>query len=239
VTGLPAEYLFQEYKKYFEYTLDEFCNTYSTCHFQNAKGSCVNSAGTHTKGHQNSNGRVIAVGEYESTFTYNKYLSVWMMDLEMDVRSLHKKFETARAPSDTARSDEKVLLRLHSRLMAKLYWRLGCEFINHSFCVCCFTMIAEYTLPCGHVLCGICIKAFSDGLPCEGLYRLSQCPLHVRRTSRNQWVPPCMIRFKPQGAGIRALSLDGSVCLVIPHHSGLSAVGTSPAAHMRSSRTAH
>lgn len=70
--GLPRN-LFTEYKKYFEYTLDELCYTFSPCQFRNRRGSCVNSYGMHMKGHQNDRGKIIAAGPYESDFTYDDY----------------------------------------------------------------------------------------------------------------------------------------------------------------------
>lgn len=64
--------------------------------------------------------------------------------------------------------------------------------------------VPEHPLPCGHVLCTACIKAY--GKQKKTSIIVSCCPLHREST---MWAKPVLIRFKPIGAGVRVLSLDG------------------------------
>lgn len=81
------------------------------------------------------------------------------------------------------------------------------EFISHSTCFSCLFEPPEYALPCGHILCTSCLRAYGhangqtiieiDGCPSEALIR-PRCGL---------W----RIFLKPAAVGIRILTLDGYV----------------------------
>lgn len=65
--------------------------------------------------------------------------------------------------------------------------------------------IPQHSLPCGHVLCTPCVKGFGKSLN-GSEYSLESCPLHPDDGS---WRDAYVIRFKPDLAGVRVLSLDG------------------------------
>jgi hypothetical protein len=67
--------------------------------------------------------------------------------------------------------------------------------------------VPEHPLPFGHVLCTPCIKGYGSPLE-HSLVRMDCCPLHPEEWEK---FGPWIIRFKPDFAGVRVLSLDGYV----------------------------
>jgi len=136
-----------------------------------------------------------------------------MANLEHYIGSLQKEFQLKRDHTNEKPdlSDEVLVLRQHSALMSDFYSENQADgFRSHSTCVSCFTKMSIYALPCGHVLCTPCVKGY--GKTDNKLdFNFKYCPLHPEQT---QWVGrPFTIRFKPEFAGVRLLSLDG----YIPH----------------------
>jgi Zinc finger, C3HC4 type (RING finger) len=165
------------------------------------------------KGHQNDKGRIIATGPYESDFMYNEYYDTWMADLEYYIEALQNEFQLERDHANEKHElpDEVLVLRQHSTLMSNFYSETNqAEFRSHSTCVSCFAEMSIHALPCGHVLCTPCVKGY--GKTVNKLdFNFKYCPLHPEQT---RWVgSPFTIRFKPDFAGVRLLSLDG----YIPH----------------------
>ena len=76
---------------------------------------------------------------------------------------------------------------------------------SYATCLCCLMDTPLHPLPCGHILCVSCIKD-SGRLLDDYNYMLSSCPLHPSET---KWSAPHFVRFKPDLAGVRVLSLDG------------------------------
>jgi hypothetical protein len=203
--GLPQD-LFSKYKEYFDFTLSEFCAMYSPCLFHNHRGSCANSSLRHMKGHQNDKGRIIAAGPYQSDFIYEDYCDTWVKNLEDCIAALQNELQLERDHTNVEKPDDVLVLRKHGALMAKFYTETKANvFTSHSICVSCFTEISMHALPCGHVLCTPCVKGY--GRTVNNLdFNFNCCPLHPEQT---QWRRPSIIRFKPDFAGVRLLSLDG------------------------------
>ena len=65
--------------------------------------------------------------------------------------------------------------------------------------------VPEHPLPCGHVICHACLKAFGKPVG-RSTVAIHSCPLHNDET---RWARPKLIQLKPKGAGVRVLSLDG------------------------------
>lgn len=205
IIGLPQD-LFSKYKEQFYFTLSEFCAMYSPCLFHNHRGSCANSSLSHIKGHQNNKGRIIAAGPYESDFIYEDYCDTWVKTLENCIAALQNELQLERDHTNVEKPDDVLVLRKHGALMAKFYTETKANgFISHSTCVSCFTDISMHPLPCGHVLCTPCVKGY--GRTVNNLdFNFNCCPLHPEQT---RWGRPSIIRFKPDFAGVRLLSLDG------------------------------
>jgi hypothetical protein len=212
-TGLPQDHM-ADYEDYFDYALEEYCKLHSLCTFENERGRCVNTRSTHeSKGHQNSKGRIIAAGPYQSDFTFDKYYDIWADMLELDIPRCQNKFKELRDQAELRGqakrtvSDESHALELHRKEMDKFYRGRGTakEFRSHTVCFSCLMGIPQHSLPCGHVLCTPCVKGFGKPINrCD--FSLISCPLHYDECS---WNDACDIRFKPDLAGVRVLSLDG------------------------------
>jgi hypothetical protein len=197
-----------DYEHYFDYALQEYCKFYSLCTFVNDKGRCVNTRSAHqSKGHQNNKGKIIASGSYESDFTFDRYIDIWDNNLDRDILSCQTKLGELRDRADEHVSDEDHAVKLHNKAMNRFYHANGTakEFQSHTVCFSCLMGVPQHSLPCGHVLCTSCVKGF--GISLNGFeYSLNSCPLHSDDCS---WRDPCIIRFKPDLAGVRVLSLDG------------------------------
>jgi hypothetical protein len=161
------------------------------------------------KGHQNHRGKIIDTGPYESDFIYDEYYDTWMKDLEGFIETFQKRFQLQHDQKPEL-SDEVLILRQHSELMSNFYSenQFANKFRSHSTCVSCFAEISIHPLPCGHVLCTPCVKGYGEtSNKLDFIFKY--CPLHPEQT---QWERmPFTIRFKPDFAGVRLLSLDGYI----------------------------
>lgn len=165
----------------------------------------MNTQSGHIKGHQNSSARMIATGKYDSKFNYRSYEQIWRHALRRNLVEIHQKVQERTISSQR---DEKALASIvHLELINNFYSTFGSadKFKSHSACFGCLREYPEYPLPCGHVLCALCIDSYSQ-TQSSGRILLESCPLHQRDT---RWLDPCQIRVKPQLAGLRILTLDG------------------------------
>jgi len=114
-----------DYDDYFVYALREYCKFYSPCTFASDRGRCVNTSSAHeSKGHQNSRGRIIASGPYQSDFTFDRYIHIWDKTLGEDILLYQTKFGEQR-DLVTDISDETHVLRLHTKAMNRFYHANG------------------------------------------------------------------------------------------------------------------
>jgi hypothetical protein len=132
-----------------------------------------------------------------------------MKEIKRNLEALHYQLQLSRDRTHARTPDDKFALQQHSEIMTEFYrsTKLIETFRSHSVCVCCFTQISTHAIPCGHVLCTSCIKGYGSTSN-RFDFSLYDCPLHPIET-RAQWGRPCIIRFKPDFAGVRLLSLDG------------------------------
>ena len=134
-----------------------------------------------------------------------------MEDLERFIEKIQKEFQLERDQKPES-SDEVLVLRQHSALMSNFYSETNQfalnKFRSHWTCVSCFAEMSIHALPCGHVLCTPCVKGYGEtSNKLDFIFK--HCPLHPEQT---QWERrPFVIRFKPDFAGVRLLSLDGYV----------------------------
>jgi hypothetical protein len=181
---------------------------YWPCDYENERGGrCINVSSRHNpKGHQNERGKIIGSGNYQSSFSSIHYGSVWRKLL---LQKIHNLETLAQASQQGAVPNASHYVQLHSENMACFFRELGSakNFVSHATCFCCLMEVPEHPLPCGHILCTHCVEAFAVCCsPNKTSFKFYSCPLHPNET---RWKVPCIIRFKPEYAGVRILSLDG------------------------------
>jgi len=203
--------LFTNYEKFFDYAMGEYLELHYQCSYVSADGrQCQLVKARHQpKGHQDEQG-IIAAGDYQAAFD-SSFLPRWKGQLRSAVESLHRDFsyelEQASQVEDTnAIPEERIALDLHIEYLNHFFEAVGpaASICSHSTCFCCLMDVPEHPLPCGHVLCTACIKAY--GRQQKSTVWMACCPLHREATS---WARPAPIKFKPLGAGVRVLALDG------------------------------
>jgi hypothetical protein len=199
-----------KYQRFMNDMLNEFCFRHSPCMFSNKRGECVNTRGSHTKGHQDSKGKILALGPYSSEFTFETYRDEWELILHEDIKTVTEEFKCELRYIEgegEGTDDDTIAMDLHSERLERFYAETKqiSEFRSHESCICCFIHVPEHVLPCGHVLCTSCVRAWAFNKE-ELAIQLDCCPLHPDQTA---WNPYFIIRFKPSLAGVRVLSLDG------------------------------
>jgi len=80
------------------------------------------------------------------------------------------------------------------------------RFFSNSTCLCCICNIPEHPLPCGHVVFTSCVGVFGK-LVDDNIYVICSCPFACNQESHS--FSPVRIYYKPTGAGVRILCLDG------------------------------
>ena len=163
-------------------------------------------SGHNPKGHQNKQGRVIGSGDYQSDFDSREFMARWIDRIKSQLQHLQSKFiELTHNLRD--QSESQIAAELHQNQLNDFYRTLGnvSDFISHSTCFSCLRELPEHALPCGHVLCSPCIKAYAMRVT-RTTIELKRCPLHLREWL---WDPPWTVSRKPPYAGVRMLCLDG------------------------------
>lgn len=215
--------------------MGEYLELHYPCAYVNADKTrkCMLVKARHQpKGHQDEKG-IIAAGDYETAFD-ESFVQQWKGQLRTAIEGIHRDFsyelEQASQIEDTqAIPEERIALDLHLEYLNQFYEAIGpaTSICSHATCFCCLMDVPEHPLPCGHVLCTACIKAY--GKQTKYIVALASCPLHVEAT---KWVRPASIRFKPAGAGIRVLSLDGGGIRGIVQLEVLRAIEQSIGSHL-------
>jgi hypothetical protein len=168
-------------------------------------------SGHNPKGHQNSTGKILATGGYESDFLFDDYADEWINNIRVHLEKTQQEVHEMmfRIPS---LAEPDAAANIHRRVMNEFYRNVGdvLEFVSHSTCLSCLRELPEHPLPCGHVLCTPCVKSYGRQAE-KTVLKLDSCPLHVAET---EFVDdfPWKIKVKPLYAGTRILSLDGQVC---------------------------
>lgn len=207
ILGTAAQLLDDYYVDPCDDALDDFCDMYWLCKYRNKHGRChLVKLGHGRRGHQNAEGKIIAAGDYESSFHADDYSDEWIRDLRRKLDTIQKKLQDMmfQAPQIT---EQEAASKLHRQQMNDFYNNLGraVDFISHETCFSCLRELPEHPLPCGHVLCTPCIEAYGQRRD-KIVIEMSSCPLHDHDT---KWPLPWQIKIKPLYAGVRILCLDG------------------------------
>lgn len=162
----------------------------------------------HDKGHQNQDGRIIGIGHYQSSLE-DDFANKWLEQVGAEIQNQQNHFSNLNHQSHE-RSELAIAEELHLQCLKEFsrnFWDSSCN-VSYSTCFSCLRELPEYVLPCGHVLCLRCVKAFGRPAASETAFELDRCPLHQREMP---WARPWIVSVKPPYAGTRILSLDGYV----------------------------
>ncbi|KAH6886261.1 hypothetical protein B0T10DRAFT_576010 [Thelonectria olida] len=201
IQGTYSSLLKNTYHEPLKAAFTEFCDRWLRCSFEKAGYQCCNAQNTHGKGHQAHTGRILAKGTYQSTFDTDKFFADWIKSIDQNIQVQDDLLQRQ------VTRDERTLPAKHKRIMAEFYRANGPadRIKSHLTCLCCVRNIPGNVLPCQHALCKDCVQAFGWNVG-KGVFELHDCPLHPLDT---RWASPARIRFKPHGAGVRVLCLDG------------------------------
>lgn len=189
--------------------LEEFASLYKDCSFTHSKyGRCCNKKSGHSnkKGHQNRDGKIIGTGGYQSDFDQQEFALRWIEQIRSNLQSLQSRL-LELSHNLREQTENQIAAELHLQLLNDSYRSLGnvSDYISHATCFSCLRELPEHALPCGHVLCLPCVRAY--GVPVSRtMIELRRCPLHLKETL---WDPPWTVFVKPPYAGVRILCLDG------------------------------
>ena len=193
--------------------LEYFCDRYWPCNFVSRKGKpCINVKSSHNaKGHQSASGKLIATGNYTSHFSSFRFKHKWQSMIRDHLQQVEEQFfekKSSKFPASFG-GDNSVAYELHRGRMELFYSSFenhtAYDFRSLTTCYSCLMEVPQHPLQCGHTLCTACIRAF--GCPNDrNSVLMDYCPLHARLTSNRR---PWVVRFKPDYAGVRVLTLDG------------------------------
>jgi hypothetical protein len=232
ITG-TADHIFPQYLNHLDAALMAFCARHWPCEFVAGDGSkCVNVQSGHgSKGHQNKSGKVLAVGDYVSRFSFEGNHEDFQSAVYVHLEGL---LELLRQRIQSGDSQDAASARIHRDVaMARFYSHStgdqASAFRSHNVCFSCLCEPPQHALPCGHVLCTSCVKSYGRANN-KTLVELDECPMEAHGSSRHF---PYTVYLKPKMAGVRVLALDGYVSYTIFP----GALQSEPAMHRENSRS--
>ena len=162
-----------------------------------------------SKGHQLKNGKVLAVGGYVSSFSFDDYREKFQDGVYLRLEELLKRLRSK--VQEGAEFEAQAAAEIHKEEVLMHFYHHSARgraeaFISHSTCFCCLFEPPEHALPCGHVLCTPCLRAYGHARG-RTVVEIDGCPLESlnRRSRYGFW----RVFLKPDAAGIRILTLDG------------------------------
>ncbi|PQE03570.1 patatin-like serine protein [Rutstroemia sp. NJR-2017a BVV2] len=209
--------------------LESFRNTFWPCNFSSKRyGRCKNvKSGHNPKGHQNSAGKIIAAGQYQSDFPTD-YEDTWLDAIRANIAQIEQQVHANSFHQPI--TGQEPAWNAHEGVMNSFYQNFDSvsKVVSHTTCLSCLGILPEHSLPCGHVLCTPCVEAFGRPVH-KTLIELSYCPMH----KSDKWDEPWHIKMKPVHAGVRVLSLDGGGIRGIVELETLQAIETALGGDLR------
>ena len=200
--------IFPEYMEYLDSALRDFADRHWPCEYVKPGTTfrCVNVRSGHdsSKGHQLASGKILAVGEYESKFSFESYRRVFEATVYLHLKQL---LEKLKKRGGFRESEEKTAANLHKELTLQPFFMNISDqqperFVNHTVCYACLLDPPEHVLPCGHIICTACAR--SCGSVRDDCIDINNCPLETQPMPKSR-----KFYIKPESAGIRMLTLDG------------------------------
>lgn len=211
-----VEAIFPEYLEHLDDALENFCDRHWPCEYIKPSGGarCVNVRSGHgAKGHQTKDGKVIAVGDYVSTFSFEANQEEFRCNVYYRLKEL---LDLLRGRVKEGEQDEQSAAQIHRHDVMPHFYQYATKggqaaesYNSHTACFCCLFEAPEHVLSCGHILCTPCLRAYGDsnGTVMVDIY---ECPIHSGTARRWQ---NSRFYLKPKTAGIRILTLDGYISL--------------------------
>lgn len=193
-------------KKICQGAIEGYLDTGLRCNYSNSVSAvrCVNTKEGHAKGHQAEDGSLLEAGDFQrGSFDFTEFQNQVTIHIANFLQELNKLESNQR---------RKVAHAQHrSTLQSSMAWIKTSESISTSTKTCfgCLLTAPGYGLPCGHMLCELCIKNFDQSDENEAypsLFAHHDCLL-CSQNSSPKW--PIKFRILPPLSGLRILSLDG------------------------------
>lgn len=210
ILGKP-EQIFPEYLEHLDNALENFCDQHWPCEYVDPKrqgGRCVNVRSGHgAKGHQSRTGKLLAAGDYVSSFTFLGNREKFQNDTYEKLLML-----TARVSAKEALGipKEQAVAEIHRELVMPPFFSHASRgdvrsFVSHTVCFSCLIQPPEHALPCGHIICTSCLRMHGR-THLDHYVEISACPMErSEKRFRSTW----KVFLKPASCGVRVLALDG------------------------------
>ena len=205
--GKPQDLFDQLYAHSCSTAAEHFNNRWLQCSFVSPSGKkCVNSRVSHGKGHQKASGTIIAVGPFKDPPDLGDFESEWTRMTRDHFVQIEASAQEARTEAGVRSSTgEKFAYELHRQPLTRFFGTYGEHTPGRHSCYGCLMEVPQHPLPCGHMLCSPCVRML--GRPTDkNTVTVDFRPFDSKAVRK---LNPCSIRFKPDFAGIRILSLDG------------------------------
>lgn len=192
--------------------LDEYRRFHHPCSYRSSDGtrSCLLVRACHGDNcHQDGTG-VIADGEYLDEID-DIFSNEWIDGIRATVSAMSQTLlwrceQLDHSDAAEVDSEVSIVMDMHLTQLDRVFRMFGPpgDIRSIASCFACLAQEAEHALPCGHTLCNGCTRAY--GVTHEYTVSLQYCPMHPKDRRRDALA---VITYRPPGAGIRVLSLDG------------------------------
>jgi hypothetical protein len=138
--------------------LENFCDRHWPCEYIDARrqgGRCVNVRSGHgAKGHQSKSGKLLATGDYVSSFTFAGSQEKFQNDTYEKLVSLSAR---VRAKEALGTPKEQAAAEIHRELVLPSFYEHASRgdlrrFVSHTVCFSCLIQPPEHALPYMHVV---------------------------------------------------------------------------------------
>lgn len=206
-TGKPRDLFDQLYALSCSTAAERFNNRWLQCSFVSRSGNqCVNSKLSHGKGHQTDSGVIKAIGPFMDPPDLGDFESEWLNMTREHFVQIEASAQEARTEAGMLSSTrEKVVYELHRQHLMRFFGNFEHRMPGQYSCYGCLMEVPQHPLPCGHMLCTSCVRMLGRTTD-KNTVTVDFCPFDNEVARK---VNPCSIRFKPDFAGIRILTLDG------------------------------
>ena len=147
------------------------------------------------------------MGDYFSNFSFESYQEIFQWDVYSRLTGLLQRL--ASRVEEGGELESQVAAEIHRDVVMHSFYQHSSQgrsdaFISHSTCFACLFEPPEHPLPCGHILCTSCLRAYGHARG-RTVVEIDGCPLEA--SNKGFW----RVFLKPSAAGVRILTLDGYV----------------------------